>query len=108
MTKEDLFRKNHLLGVEFDRYLLEHPETLDQIPDGAEIYFLPEEDPDLLQENLGIAEAPMKEKRINKNNQILPQGETVFIAVLLNRNEKESGFSLSSLRNRAKRARENN
>ena len=63
MTKEDLFRKNHLLGVEFDRYLLEHPETLDQIPDGAEIYFLPEEDPDLLQENLRIAEAPKKEKR---------------------------------------------
>lgn len=63
MRKEDLFRKNHLLGVEFDRYLLEHPEALEQIPDGAEIYFLPDEDPDLLQENLKIAEGQKKENR---------------------------------------------
>lgn len=55
MRKEDLFRKNHLLGVEFDRYLLEHPELMEQIPDGAEVFFLPEDDPDLLQENLKIA-----------------------------------------------------
>jgi len=57
MRKEDLFEKNHLLGVEFDRYLLEHSELLEQIPDNAEIYFLPEEDPDLSQENLKIVEA---------------------------------------------------
>ena len=63
MRKEDLFRKNHLLGVEFDRYLLEHPEVLEQIPDGAEVYFLPEDDPDLLQENLRIAEATKLESR---------------------------------------------
>lgn len=55
MRKEDLFRKNHLLGVEFDRYLLEHPELMEKIPDGAEVIFLPEDDPDLLQENLKIA-----------------------------------------------------
>lgn len=55
MRKQDLFRKNHLLGVEFDRYLLEHPELMEQIPDGAEVFFLPEDDPDLLQENLEIA-----------------------------------------------------
>jgi len=63
MRKEDLFRKNHLLGVEFDRYLLEHPEALEQIPDGAEIYFLPQEDPDLMQENLKMAEVQKKENR---------------------------------------------
>jgi hypothetical protein len=55
MRKEDLFKKNHLLGVEFDRYLLEHPEVLEQIPEEAEVYFLPEEDPELSQENLKIA-----------------------------------------------------
>ena len=63
MRKEDLFRKNHLLGVEFDRYLLEHPEALEQIPDGADIYFLPHEDPDLMQENLKMAEVQKKENR---------------------------------------------
>jgi hypothetical protein len=56
MRKEDLFKKNHVLGVEFDRYLLEHPEFLEQIPENAEVYLLPEEDPELSQENLKIAE----------------------------------------------------
>ncbi len=56
MRKEDLFKKNHILGVEFDRYLLEHPEVLEQIPENAEVYFLPEEDPELSQENLKMAE----------------------------------------------------
>jgi len=56
MRREDLFKKNHMLGVEFDRYLLEHPEVLEKIPENAEIFFLPEEDPELSQENLRIAE----------------------------------------------------
>jgi len=56
MRKEDLFKKNHILGVEFDRYLLEHPELLEKIPENAEIFFLPEEDPELYQENLRMAE----------------------------------------------------
>jgi hypothetical protein len=56
MRKEDLFKKNHVLGVEFDRYLLEHPELLERIPEDAEIFFLPDEDPELSQENLRMAE----------------------------------------------------
>jgi hypothetical protein len=63
MRKEDLFEKNHILGVEFDRYLLEHLEILEQIPENAEIFFLPEEDPELSQENLKIAEAQKAEGR---------------------------------------------
>ena len=67
MRKEDLFRKNHILGVEFDRYLLEHPEVIEQIPDGAEIYFLPEDDPDLFRENHKLAEA----KRLTSDTVVL-------------------------------------
>jgi hypothetical protein len=67
MRKEDLFRKNHLLGVEFDRYLLEHPEVMEQIPDGAEVVFLPEDDPDLLQENLKIA----KDRKLESSSVVL-------------------------------------
>ncbi len=63
MRKEDVFKKNHLLGIEFDRYLLEHPDILEQIPENAEIYFLPEDDPDLSQENLKIAEAQKDGRR---------------------------------------------
>jgi hypothetical protein len=57
MRKEDLFRKNHLLGIEFDRYLLEHPEVMEDIPENAEIYFLPEDDSELLKENLELAQS---------------------------------------------------
>ena len=67
MRKEDLFRKNHLLGVEFDRYLLEHPELMEQIPEGAEVIFLPEDDPDLLQENLEIS----KDKKLESGAVLL-------------------------------------
>jgi len=63
MRKEDLFKKNHILGIEFDRYLLEHPEILEQIPENAEICFLPQEDPDLSQENIRIAESQKGEGR---------------------------------------------
>jgi len=56
MRKEDLFRKNHILGVEFDRYLLEHPEFLEQVPENADVFFLHDEDPELSQENLRGAE----------------------------------------------------
>jgi hypothetical protein len=49
--------KNHLLGIEFDRYIREHPELLEQIPDDAEVFFLPDDDPELARENLQIAEA---------------------------------------------------
>ena len=56
MRKEDLFKKNHILGIEFDRYLLEYPEVLEQIPEDAGIYFLPEEDPELSQENFRTAQ----------------------------------------------------
>lgn len=63
MRKEDLFKKNHILGVEFDRYLLEHLELLEQIPENAEIIFLPEEDPELSEENLKIAKAQRTQGR---------------------------------------------
>ena len=63
MRKEDLFKKNNILGVEFDRYLLEHPEVLEQIPEDAEVFFLPEDDPELSQENVKIAEARKAEGR---------------------------------------------
>ena len=39
MRKEDLFKKNQLLGIEFDRYLLEHPEISGEVPENAEIFF---------------------------------------------------------------------
>jgi|GEM_PF-1762319 len=58
------YRKNHILGVEFDRYPLKHPGVLEQIPENAEVYFLPEEDPDLLEENLRKTETQKRQGRV--------------------------------------------
>lgn len=63
MRKEDLFVKNHILGIEFDRYLLDNPEIIDQIPDNAEVFFLPEDDPGLSRENQRLAELHRAEGR---------------------------------------------
>ena len=38
--------RNSLLGMEFDRYLREHPEFTDEIPDKAQVILLLEGDED--------------------------------------------------------------
>lgn len=35
--------------------VLENPESIEQLPDGAYIFFLPQDDPDLLSANLQLA-----------------------------------------------------
>ena len=37
-------KRNSLLGMEFDRYLREHPEFTDKIPDNAQVILLLEGD----------------------------------------------------------------
>lgn len=51
-NRETIIEKNQTLSFEFERYLLEHPETLEQIPSGAEIVLLPKDDPELYRINL--------------------------------------------------------
>ena len=48
--------KNMTLSLEFERYLLEHPDVLAEIPDGAEVVLLPKDDPELYQINLNSAQ----------------------------------------------------
>ena len=59
MNKKELFEKNARLGYEFDRYVIEHLEFLAQIPDQAEIVFLPAGDAELCRENKKIAKGLM-------------------------------------------------
>lgn len=54
-TQETIAEKNITLSFEFERYLLENPELLMQIPDGAEVILLPKDDPELYQANLETA-----------------------------------------------------
>ncbi|MDI6793170.1 MAG: hypothetical protein QME81_09930 [bacterium] len=56
MTEEKLFQKNVILGGEFTKYVLDHPEILDEIPRGAHVFILPQDDPELLEANIRMAD----------------------------------------------------
>ena len=56
-TEEEIFEKNLILSTEFDRYILEHPEFAEKIPVNAQIVLLPEDDEELRNKNLELAEA---------------------------------------------------
>jgi hypothetical protein len=53
---ETITEKNITLSFEFERYVLENPEILEQIPQGAEIVLLPKDDPELYRINLESAQ----------------------------------------------------
>jgi len=56
MNKNDIEAKNLILGMEFDKYLMEHPDLMEKIPENALVVFLPEYDPGLSRQNKRIAE----------------------------------------------------
>ena len=55
MNEKDLFYKNNMLNLEFNKYMIEHPGFAARIPKGARIVLLPLYDPDLYQENIRLA-----------------------------------------------------
>lgn len=56
MEQNEIIKKNLDLHVEWMRYVFEHPEILDQIPQGAEIVIIPSNDPELDKENQKVAQ----------------------------------------------------
>jgi len=60
MTKNEIVKKNLDLHAEFMRYTFENPDILDQIPTGARLVILPEDDPELYEENLKVVKAQQK------------------------------------------------
>ncbi len=55
MNEQELFQKNLELSTEFSRYILEHPDMEAQIPEGAQIVFVIENDPQWTERNLELA-----------------------------------------------------
>lgn len=55
-NRETIFEKNITLSFEFERYIHEHPEVLEQLPDGVEVVLLPKDDPELYRINLTAAQ----------------------------------------------------
>lgn len=72
MSSEDIINKNIDLSTEFSRYVMEHPEFAEKIPDDAVVVLLPEYDPELCEANLALArqrkgsEQPIVYVRIEK------------------------------------------
>jgi len=62
-NKETIMEKNMTLSFEFERYLLEHPEILARIPDGAQVVLLPQDDPELYHINLEAARKTRQESK---------------------------------------------
>ena len=54
MTKEEMFNKNLDLHAEWMKYVFENPDVIDQIPKGAVLVLLPDDDKDLYEENYKI------------------------------------------------------
>ena len=61
MTQHECFEKNLELSTEFSKYILAHPELESQIPEGAQIVFLVENDPELSRKNLELAHQQKEE-----------------------------------------------
>lgn len=55
LNKKSFAYKNIVLSTEFNKYLVEHPEIADKIPDNALVVLLPEDDPALCRKNIALA-----------------------------------------------------
>lgn len=51
MEQNEIIKNNLDLHAEWMRYVFEHPEVLEQIPQGAEIIIIPNNDTELAAEN---------------------------------------------------------
>jgi Family of unknown function (DUF5647) len=55
VNKSSFAYKNIVLNTEFNKYLVEHPEMTDKMPDNALVVMLPDDDPGLCRKNLTLA-----------------------------------------------------
>ena len=55
MKKKIVAYKNIVLNTEFNKYMVEHPEVADKIPNSALVVVLPDDDPALCRKNLSLA-----------------------------------------------------
>jgi len=81
MDRDEQFRKNHDLFEMFMQQVLDDPELLDRIPDGADIIFLPNSDPALRKANLELGAEREREGATVTYVRIemVPQLRTIFV-----------------------------
>jgi len=78
MRRKELAYKNLVLGVEFDKYMIEHPKILDKISSRSTMVFLPEYDRELYAANLKLARERMS---AGEKNRFHPPQETCLAKI---------------------------
>lgn len=53
-TEADFPKRNITLSFEFAKSIVDDPAILEEIPDGATLVLLPDDEPDLVRENLRL------------------------------------------------------
>ncbi|OIO72864.1 MAG: hypothetical protein AUJ85_09160 [Elusimicrobia bacterium CG1_02_37_114] len=61
MTDKDFFEKLSVLSTEFAKYILEYPEIDEQIPDGAQVVLLLENETEFNERNIALAREQREE-----------------------------------------------
>ncbi len=61
MNEKEFVEKNIRLSFEFTKYLIEHPELEEKIPEGAEVVILLENEPEFNEKAKKLAEKSRKE-----------------------------------------------
>lgn len=81
MDREEQFRRNNELFRIFMQEVLDNPSFSGVIPEGAEIIFLPENDPELKEANLAlIRDIEAKGKKVLQIKvTLVPQTRTVYV-----------------------------
>ncbi len=84
MRNNDVIEKNLEQHSLFMQYALEHPEILEKIPEGAEVIFIPENDPQLAKVNLnsGREKAAKGKKIVYVKVKVTPETRTVLVPQL--------------------------
>jgi hypothetical protein len=82
MTRQEQCRRNDELFALFMRQVLDNPALTRKIPKGAEVIFLPENDPELYQANLELGKrvkAKENKRVVYIKITLVPQTMTVYV-----------------------------
>jgi len=82
MTDKEFFDKSLTLSFEFSRYIIAHPEVEEQIPKGALVMFLLEDDPIFNQRAMELAQTNKETDRpivIVRIQKLLPPTESRLV-----------------------------
>jgi hypothetical protein len=82
MTDKEFTDKSLTLSFEFSRYILSHPEVEDQIPKGALVVLLLEDDPDFNRRAMELAQGQKEDKQpvvLVRIQKLLPPTESRLV-----------------------------